>query len=294
MSAGTAQAPARVTPNTRRVPRFPLSIPADVTVSHAGIPQSIPGRTLTLGERGLGLVLAGEVQPGDSVNLQFNLPDFGGRLQLKAVVKYQALLKCGLEFRSLTPQQQRLIEHWTRTKSVTNPNPASPVASPWSSAPAVETATAVLVETGDQTSHHAGFRRAARVILTGFLMFGGLYWWQWHQAWDELESRIPASNALSQQSAAYVQEEVMQGHVIHRIEPIYPEAARQANIQGVVALDVVVGPDGTVVDVRPISGPDELTSAAVDAVKWWRFRPYLLNGQPVRVKTRLAVDFRGN
>jgi protein TonB len=125
-------------------------------------------------------------------------------------------------------------------------------------------------------------------------MFGGLYWWQWHQAWDELESRIPASNALSQQSAAYVQAEVMQGHVIHKIEPIYPEAARQANIQGVVALDVVVGPDGTVVDVRPISGPDELTSAAVDAVKWWRFRPYLLNGQPVRVKTTLAVDFRGN
>jgi TonB family protein len=294
MSAAATRAPLPAIANTRRVPRFPLSIPADVTVLHSGLPHSIPGRTVTLGERGLSVVLAGEVHPGDSVNLDFNLPDFGGRLQLKAVVKYQALLKCGLEFQSLTPQQQRLIEHWTRTKSVTNPNPASPVASPWSPVPPVEDANAISVETVDQTIHHAKFRPAAGVILTGFLILGGLYWWQWRRTWDELESRIPASTALSQQSTAYVSAEVMQGHVIHKSEPIYPEAARQANIQGVVALDVVIGPDGTVVDVRPISGPDELTSAAVDAVKWWRFRPYLLNGQPVRVKTTLAVDVRGN
>jgi TonB family protein len=294
MSAAATRAPLPAIANTRRVPRFPLSIPADVTVLHSGLPHSIPGRTITLGERGLGVVLAGEVHPGDSVNLDFNLPDFGGRLQLKAVVRYQALLKCGVEFQSLTPQQQRLIEHWTRTKSVTNPNPASPVASPWSPAPPVEDATVISVETADQTSHQAKFRRAASVILTGFLMLGGLYWWQWRRTWDELESRIPASTALSEQSAAYVSADVMQGHIIHKSEPIYPESARRANIQGVVALDVLIGADGTVVNVRAISGPDELTPAAVDAVKWWRFRPYVLNGQPVRVKTTLAVDFRGN
>jgi TonB family protein len=293
MSAAATRAPLPAIANTRRVPRFPLSIPADVTVLHSGLPHSIPGRTVTLGERGLGLVLAGEVHPGDSVNLDFNLPDFGGRLQLKAVVKYQALLKCGLEFRSLTPQQQRLIEHWTRTKSVTNPNPALPVASPWSPAPPAEDATAVAVENADQTGQ-AKFRRAAGVILTGFLMLSGLYWWQWRRTWDELESRIPASTALSQQSAAYVSADVMQGHVTHKSEPIYPENARLAHIRGVVTLDVLIGTDGTVVDVRAISGPDELTPAAVDAVKWWRFQPYLLNGQPVRVKTTLGVDFRGN
>ncbi len=86
----------------------------------------------------------------------------------------------------------------------------------------------------------------------------------------------------------------MEGLVTHKTDPIYPEAARQANIQGIVALDVIIGPDGTVVDVQPISGPEQLAPAAVDAVKWWRFQPYLLNGQAVQVRTRLAVDFRGN
>jgi protein TonB len=84
----------------------------------------------------------------------------------------------------------------------------------------------------------------------------------------------------------------MEGRVTHKLDPIYPEAARQANIQGVVALDVVIAPDGSVADVRPVSGPEALTPAAVDAVKWWRFQPYLVNGQAVEVKTRLAVDFR--
>jgi TonB family protein len=294
MSASATRAPLPAVANTRRVPRFPLSIPADAIVLRSGIPHSIPGRTLTLGERGLGLVLAGEVHPGDSVNLDFKLPDFGGRLQLKAVVKYQALLKCGLEFQSLTSQQQRLIEHWTRTKSVTNPNPASPVASPWSPTPPAETATAVSAENADQRNQHAWFQRAARAMLPGLVLFGGLYWWHWHSTWDELESRLPATNALAQQSASYVPAEVMQGHVVHKIEPIYPEAARQANIRGVVALEVFIGPDGSVMDVRPISGPDELVSAAAEAVKWWRFEPYLVKGQAVQVKTTLAVDFRGN
>jgi len=293
MSAAATRAPLPGITNTRRVPRFPLSIPADVMVLHSGVPKSIPGRTVTLGERGLGLMLAGEVQPGDSVNLDFSLPDFGGRLQLKAVVKYQTLLKCGLEFQSLTPQQQRLIEHWTRTKSVTNPNPAPPVSSPWSSAPPVEHGTAVS-KTADRTNRHAWFQRAvAGVILLGLLASGGLYWWHWHRTWDELESRIPAK-PQSQPSAAYVPAEVMQGRIIHKIEPVYPEAARSAKMQGVVALDVVIGRDGSVVDVHPLSGPDELASAAVDAVKWWRFQPYLQNGQAVPVKTTLAVDFRAD
>jgi protein TonB len=121
-----------------------------------------------------------------------------------------------------------------------------------------------------------------------------LGWWHWHQAWGELESQIPASGPPSQQPPTYVPAEAMQGLLTHKIEPIYPEAARLAKVQGVVVLDALIGADGTVVDLRAISGPDELTSAALDAVKWWRFQPYLVNGQAVQVKTRLAVDFRQN
>jgi protein TonB len=126
------------------------------------------------------------------------------------------------------------------------------------------------------------------------LLAGSLGWWHWRQAWGELESQIPAGQPLSNQPPATVPPEVMEKLVTHKIEPIYPEAARQAHIQGVVVLDTTIGPDGTVLDVRPVSGPDQLAPAAVDAVKWWRFQPYLVNGQAVQVKTTLAVDFRGN
>jgi protein TonB len=288
MSASATQSPP-TTVNSRRFPRFPLSIPADVTILRSGVSHSIPGRTVTLGERGLGVVLAGEVRPGDSVNLDFSLPDFGGRLQLQAVVKYQALLKCGLEFQRLTPQQQRLIEHWTRTKSVTNPNPASPVEESQSALAIARTLTAKAGQ-----SRRDRVRRALNVTLAVLLVFGGLYWWHWRRTWAELESRIPTAKPWLQQPPVYVPAAAMQELLIHRVEPIYPEGARKAKIKGVVALDVAIGTDGNVIEVRPISGPDELTSAAVDAVKWWRFKPYVINGRPVGVKTTLAMDFRGN
>lgn len=289
MSAAVTQSP-QTTVNSRRFPRFPLSIPADVILLRSGVPHSIPGRTVTLGERGLGVVLAGEVRPGDSVNLDFNLPDFGGRLQLRAVVRYQALLKCGFEFQSLTTQQQRLIEHWTRTKSVTNPNPALPIAASQSSLPAGSASAKAI----HRLERHARMRRAANVILAGLFVFAGLYWWHWHRTWDELESRIPVAKPLLQRPPSYVPAAVMQGLLIHRVDPLYPEGARKANIKGVVTLEVAIGTDGNVIDVRPVSGPDELTSAAVDAVKWWRFKPYMINGGPLGVKTTLAIDFPGN
>jgi TonB family protein len=65
-------------------------------------------------------------------------------------------------------------------------------------------------------------------------------------------------------------------------------------VEGVVLLDTVIGTDGSVVEVHSVSGPNDLASAAVDAVKWWRFEPYRINGQPVAVETTLAVDFKQN
>jgi len=282
MSAAAAQAPLRTTTNTRRVPRFPLSVPTDVTVLRSGIPYSIPGRSVSIGERGVGVVLAGELHPGDSVGIEFRLPDAGGPFRLKAVVRYQALLHCGLEFVNLTSEQQTLIEHWTHKKSATNPPP-------------VITTSVPFIEAPDLKGRTTTFGRALWIALAGtLLLVGGLGWWHWHRGWSELEAQIPASKSLIQPAPTTVPAEIMEGLLTHKIEPLYPEAARQANLQGIVALDVVVGPDGTVVDVRPISGPEELAGAAVDAVKWWRFQPYLLNGQAVQVRTTLAVDFRVN
>jgi TonB family protein len=291
MSAAATQAPVRVFTNTRRVPRFPLAVPADVTVLRSGIPYSIPGRSVTIGERGLGVVVAGELHPGDSVGIEFRLPGAGGPFRLKAIVRYQALLHCGLEFVSLTSEQQTLIEHWTRKKSGGNSPTPLPVANAKLAAAPASTVNAqgkIGKTTGVQ------FRRVLWLSFAGMLLLAGLAWWHWHQAWGELESQIPAGKAQSQQPPTYVPAEMMEKLLTHKIEPIYPEAARQANVQGIVVIDAVIGTDGTVVDVRAVSGPEEITSAALDAVKWWRFQPYLVNGQPVEVTTRLAVDFRAN
>jgi TonB family protein len=244
------------------------------------------------------LVIAGELYPGDSVGIEFRLPDAGGPFRLKAIVRYQALLHCGLEFVSLTSEQQTLIEHWTRRKAVTNPIASSPDAgshfSNLSSGTALAPSIAAPRKNAEPKRRGKRFRRATWAAVAAVLLLSALGWWHWHQAWGELESQIPASGPPSQQPPTYVPAEAMQGLLTHKIEPIYPEAARLAKVQGVVVLDALIGADGTVVDLRAISGPDELTSAALDAVKWWRFQPYLVNGQAVQVKTRLAVDFRQN
>jgi TonB family protein len=296
MSAGVAQAPVRTSANTRRFPRFPLSVPADITVLRSGIPYTIPGRSITLGEGGLGAVLAGELRAGDPVGLEFRLPESNGRLRLKAVVRYQALLQCGLEFVNLTSEQQTLIEHWTRRKSGLFPQTLPPVETaqlpvPLVAALPVTTPTVVIAEP-ELKRRNVIFRPVLCGVLAATLVAVGFGWWYWHQAWSELESQVSPGNTFTQLAPTIVPSEVMEKFITHKIEPIYPESARQANLQGVVVLETIIGTDGNVANVRAISGSDELATAAMEAVKWWRFQPYLVNGQAVRVKTTLAVEFR--
>jgi len=82
------------------------------------------------------------------------------------------------------------------------------------------------------------------------------------------------------------------GSLLHRVEPEYPEAARQQNLQGSVILDVHIGADGAVQEVRVASGPPLLAQAASDAVKQWKFKPRLINGRPVEMQTRVTLNFR--
>jgi len=88
-----------------------------------------------------------------------------------------------------------------------------------------------------------------------------------------------------------VSSRVMGELVIKKVAPQYPEEARRAHIQGTVLLQVVVSKNGTVEDVQLISGPPELTEAAIKAVKHWKYKPYLLQGEPVEVETIIQVNF---
>jgi TonB family protein len=80
--------------------------------------------------------------------------------------------------------------------------------------------------------------------------------------------------------------------LLYRVEPAYPEEARQQGIQGTVVLDVRIGVDGTVDSVQVVSGPPQLMQAAAEAVTRWRFQPRTENGQPVRMQTRVTLNFR--
>jgi TonB family protein len=85
---------------------------------------------------------------------------------------------------------------------------------------------------------------------------------------------------------------VSSGLLIHKVSPVYPYEARQARIQGIVLLQAEINTEGRIANLRLISGPPELASAAIGAVQQWRYRPYLLAGQPVEVETQIQVNFQ--
>jgi len=84
---------------------------------------------------------------------------------------------------------------------------------------------------------------------------------------------------------------MMEGNLIYRMQPDYPALARLARIQGAVVLRAVISKQGTIDNLQAVSGPPLLMKAAIDAVQQWRYRPYLLNGEPVEVDTEITVNF---
>jgi len=119
-----------------------------------------------------------------------------------------------------------------------------------------------------------------------------LGWWHWQQGWAELEAQLPAKETVVVPPQLKVPPDAMGRRIIHQVMPEYPELARQAGVQGTVVLDTVVSVEGAVTQVKFVSGPEALSQAAMDAVRWWRYEPYLVNGQPATVETTVDVDFR--
>lgn len=78
---------------------------------------------------------------------------------------------------------------------------------------------------------------------------------------------------------------------ISQVHPVYPQDAKAARISGSVLLDVVIDKQGAPAQIKVAKGPRELQSSAIDAVRQWRWQPYLLNGDPVEVKTTVTVVY---
>jgi len=88
-----------------------------------------------------------------------------------------------------------------------------------------------------------------------------------------------------------VSQGVTQGLLLRKVPPNYPPLARQARIQGTVLLQAQISKEGNIENLQLISGHPMLAPAAIEAVKQWKYKPYLLNGEPVEVETQVQVNF---
>jgi protein TonB len=82
-----------------------------------------------------------------------------------------------------------------------------------------------------------------------------------------------------------------EANLLHKVQPIYPPIARQARVQGAVELRAIISKNGTIENLLVVSGHPMLSAAAIEAVRQWRYRPYLLNGEPIEVETEITVNF---
>jgi TonB family protein len=113
-------------------------------------------------------------------------------------------------------------------------------------------------------------------------------------AQSQANTQAPATGSAPQAARPMrvrVSQGVTQAMIVSKVAPTYPPDARAARIQGSVVMAVVIGKDGNVQEVSLVSGDPMLAPAAIDAVKQWKYRPYLLNGTPVEVDTQITVNF---
>jgi TonB family protein len=103
-----------------------------------------------------------------------------------------------------------------------------------------------------------------------------------------------ASSATAQVSTPQrvrTSDSIMQGLIIKKVAPVYPPLGRQARIQGMVILKVQISKTGDVENIQLVSGHPILAPSAIEAVKQWKYSPYLLNREPVEVETNVTVNF---
>jgi len=242
-------------------------------------------------ERGISAVLAGELVPGEAVGIEVQLPPVADSLRMRAMVRYQDKLRCGFEFFGLSVEQRAAIREWAKeSRAETETVPVHAVEK-------TGTGSGGVKGTGGSGGGNEPKKKrhwvALAVVLTCAAIAAGVFWWRWNRGWDELESELKVRQvALARKPQAQVPAVMMEKLLVHKVEPTYPPEARKEKLQGIIALDIVVGRDGSVVSMHPLNGPDVLARAAMDALRWWKFEPYRVNGDPAVVETTVAVEFK--
>ena len=145
------------------------------------------------------------------------------------------------------------------------------------------------------TERRNEIRGVRRVTLAAACILLGIATCSWGLA---LRMHVDATAAESNSEAAKgagprtVPGHEMVQYVLNEVPPKYPEDAKKARIQGTVVLNAVISKDGSVEKLVVVSGPKELQQSSLDAVRQWSYKPYLLNGQPVEIKTTVKVTYR--
>ena len=285
-ATGVAPAFSQGTASKRSVPRYKLTVPLALTVLRSGIPNNIPGRTLEIGEGERGSVPASQLIVGQSVRVEFLVPHMNS--PVRAAERHQRERCFGLEFLR-SPVEQSIVCYWTRREgelllaAQAGVTMGEAIAKP---------NLPPDFENSENSTPRFGIRRivACAVFITAIA--AALGWWHWQRGWAELEAQLPPKETVVVQPQLNVPADAMARRIIHQVMPEYPELPRQARVQGTVVLDTVVSVEGTVTQMKFVSGPEPLSQAAMDAVRWWRYEPYFVDGQPAAVETTVAVDFR--
>jgi periplasmic protein TonB len=89
-----------------------------------------------------------------------------------------------------------------------------------------------------------------------------------------------------------VSQGVSQGLLTKKVQPVYPRNALTMHIEGAVELLATISKTGDISHVKVVSGDGQLAKAATDAVKQWKYKPYLLNGEPVEIQTQITINFK--
>jgi TonB family protein len=84
---------------------------------------------------------------------------------------------------------------------------------------------------------------------------------------------------------------VMEGNLVYKVDPVYPPTAKAAHVQGIVVLHALISKTGVVEDLKVVSGAPMLTGSAIDAVRQWKYTPYMLGGETMEVQTTITVNF---
>ena len=288
-----ARSPVLEETRERGFDRHPINVPLDLIALRSGVPDNLPGRCTDISEAGVGAVVAGELAAGLQVAVELRLPNVGVPVRARALVRYQSRLRCGFEFVGLSVEQREMIRYWIY-RSASEPVEFRDFNKDFKKEETEEPATTVVPMAIAELPIKPGHR--VRIGQGGFyalcvcmLALASLGWWQWQRSWKELEARATVA-----ESGLRISPETMKKRIVTKVEPVYPEAARKAGWQGLVVMDAVIAPDGSVKRLRPVSGPDLLAQSATAAVQSWKFEPYLSSGKPVEVETTIAIEFQLN